>query len=223
MVLASPSFDELVEAVANHDERLALKLSDQLIAEGQLSQGLYFNRGLAYLNLGDFARARASFEQSLLFAPRDLTTRRKLQQCQSKLDTKLAQIDVVSTPWWNSSEAQVVLLLSVLGILGLALRKLLKREVRTGTLGAAWAAGLLVIGLLAWCNPPPSRGVVVESDAELRQNPESQSGPRLLNGQLVELVGKRDRLWQVRTGQGKTGWVRAAKVVELRTQASDSP
>lgn len=222
VVLAAPSFDGLVEAVSSNDEPLAIEISDQLISEGQISEGLYFNRGLAYFNLGDYARSRACFEQSLLFNPRNLETRKRLQQCLTKLDKKLATLDVRGTPWWKGSEAQFLLWLPALSAFALVLRKLLKKETESWQIGVAITFSLGILGILSLTNPPKSRGIVVEADAEFRANPEAQSGPKLLAGQLVEILAVRDHLLEVKTGEHESGWVRAAKVIRLEATASDS-
>ena len=66
---AQTTYEKLVEALKQDNPERAVTLSEMLEVEGRLSFGLFYNQGLAYRNLGQNARARASFEQALLYEP----------------------------------------------------------------------------------------------------------------------------------------------------------
>lgn len=190
---------------------------------GEDSFGSFYNKGLAYRNLGDLPRARAYFEKALIVSPRSLATRRRLRELRGRMDSEMPQLDTRWTPWWSQSEAEVLLLLPILALFAMAILRRRERQVpRSATAGTVVLA--LGLGLAFWLtNPPAHRAVVVEGSAQLLPAPESgKSGSPLMAGQMVEVLDSRKHFLEIRLGDGRQGWVRAAKLELLSRSATNS-
>lgn len=214
--LAETSFEELVKSLAQKDDQQAVTVSLALEKQEQNSYGLFYNQGLAYRNLGQAARARASFEKALLYSPRDLKTRRRLREVKEKLNPQLAEMDVRGTPWWTEAESQTVLILPGLLLLGLGLRRLFGRSVtpRTTTVAVVFWVFTLVFFWLH--NPPPRRAIVVSPNSKLLSQAKSDSsGSALHEGLALEILRDKGHFRQVRLRDGQTGWLRQGQLVEL--------
>lgn len=180
------------------------------------SFGSLYNKGLAYRNLGDLPRARASFEKALLLSPRSLATRRRLRELRGRMDSELPPLDVRWTPWWSKSEAEVLLLLPILALFGMGILRRRGREIRRTALVGAMALEVLLFAGFWFTNPPAERAIILEESTQLLPSPESgKTGTRLMAGQLVEVMGNRKHYLEIRLGDGQTGWVRAAKLERL--------
>jgi hypothetical protein len=211
--LAQPEFSDLVRAVEQGDDTRAVLIGQKLQDKGEGSFGLFYNQGLAYRNQGQSARARASFERALLYSPRDLSTRRRLREVKERLSPEIAQHDVTPTPWWTLSEAQVVLLLSALVVLGLGIGRAARRRVTAKQLLAASGVFLILAGIVLLTNPPSPRGVIISSSTRLLTKAEGgASGPIVLEGILVEIFDKKGHFVEVGTREGQRGWVREAEI-----------
>lgn len=224
---AQNAFEESVAALREGRDREALAACQRLDQAGRSSFGSLYNEGLAYRNLGDIGRARASFERALLLAPHDLDTRRRLRELDNQLGEKLLSRDALGTPVWKQSQAEVLLLLPGLALLVLAIgaRSRGKRPAPTAIL-ALTTGGLALGGLIWLTSPAEHRAVVVDGAAQLLPAPEpGKPGEKVPAGQLVEVLGKSEHYLEVRLGDGSTGWLRQAQLVELDLPktASSSP
>ena len=170
--------------------------------------------GLAYRNLGQNARARASFEQALLYEPRDLSTRRRLREVKERLSPEIAKHDVTYTPWWSRTEAEAVLLVAALVVLSLGLGRTIGKSISARQVIASFAGFLLLTGLVVLTNPPAPRGVLVSSTVRLLNEPSGgATGPIVPEGVLVEVFGVKGHFIEVGTREGQRGWVRDAELV----------
>lgn len=213
---AETQFRDLSQALARRDYSQAIAVSQRLEKEGGGSLGLYYNQGLAYRDLNQLARARASFEKALLYSPRDLETRRRLREIRGKLSPELADSEVKGTPWWTSQEGSLALVIAALLVLSLGLGRRAGRLVGGHPLGLSLALLLLAASLLAWQNPPAKRGVIVSKSAKLLPQPEGDaSGPALPDGLMVEVLQQKGHFLQIREGSGNQGWVRQAELESL--------
>ena len=210
------SFDKLVEAVRNKDDAQALQTADALEESGELSYGLYYNKGLSERNLGQYARARASFEKALTYEPRSLEARRRLREVKEKLGPQLPELDVKGAPPWDAGEAELVLGFLTLLLLGAAAKSLVGRPSSRSQL-----AGLACAFALCWTavllnNPPAERAVLISSGAKLLASPESDStGQATVNGTSYAVVEHRSHFVKVRDRKGHEGWLREAEVAEI--------
>lgn len=211
---AQTTYEKLVEALKQDNPERAVTLSEMLEVEGRLSFGLFYNQGLAYRNLGQNARARASFEQALLYEPRDLSTRRRLREVKERLSPEIAKHDVTYTPWWSRTEAEAVLLVAALVVLSLGLGRTIGKSISARQVIASFAGFLLLTGLVVLTNPPAPRGVLVSSTVRLLNEPSGgATGPIVPEGVLVEVFGVKGHFIEVGTREGQRGWVRDAELV----------
>ncbi len=219
---AKPSFEQIVEALKLGNDRKALESSQALEKAGESSFGLFYNQGLAWRNLGDLPQARASFEQALLLRPHDLSTRRRLREVETKLGPKVLALDVRGTPWWSQSQAEVLLLLPGVALLGLGLRsRWKKRALPPVPTALLWIGGLGLVALFAATAPPVQRAVVIDKSAPLlpAASPE-KPGEAIPGGVLVEVLEQRDHYVKVSLADGKTGWLRLAQLRRLAVASS---
>ncbi len=223
-VMAQNDFEESVTALREGRDREALAACLRLDQAGQSSFGSLYNEGLAYRNLGDIGRARASFERALLLTPYDLDTRRRLRELDNVMGEKVVSRDVLGTPVWKQSQAEVVLLLPGLALLVLALgcRSRGKRPAPTAVLGLT--VGGLGLGALIWLtSPAPLRAVVVDGSAQLLPEPEpGKPGEKVPASQLVEVLEQSDHYRKVRLGDDSTGWLRQGQLIELTPPKRDT-
>lgn len=212
---------QMAQALRSGQPEEALELGFELPA----SHGLFYNRGLAWRELGDLARARASFERAVLLSPRDLATRRRLREVQAQLGGKTTSLDVRPTPWWSQNQAELLLVVPGLAfvVLGLAARRK-RRELPRGPalgIGLSWVA---LAGLVLTTAPPPQRAVVVESNAHLLPAPGPENpGQQLPAGVRVEVLQKNDLFVQIALGDGTTGWLRHPQLEELSITKDPEP
>ena len=211
---AQSTYEKLVQALKQDDADRAVTLSEIAEKEGLHSFGLFYNQGLAYRNQGQNARARASFEKALLYQPRDLSTRRRLREVKERLSPEIAQHDVTYTPWWTRTEAEVLLLVTALAVLGLGIGRTLGKNVSARQVAWSFAAFVVLVGLVVLTNPPAPRGVLVSSSVRLLSEPQGgATGPIVPEGVLVEVFGSKGHFLEVGTREGSRGWVREAEIV----------
>lgn len=222
-VLAEAKFDELVDAIKQQDDPLAVVLGSELEKNGEASFGLFYNLGLAHRNQGQNALARAYFERALQYSPRDLEVRRRLREAKSTLSPELVSLDVNSTPWWTKNEAQLLIFIPCLALFGLGIRrKFGGKETRRLHLGLLSIAAFGSCLLVALNNPPQHRAVVTSSSTRLLSEAKSGSdGIALPQGVLVEVVSSKRHFTQIKLGDDKTGWVRKAELLKLSVSSGN--
>jgi tetratricopeptide (TPR) repeat protein len=214
---AQPDFEASVQALRDGQDQAALTICQQLEQAGQASFGSLYNQGLALRNLGDAARARASFERALLLKPHDLATRKRLREIDAQLGEKVISKDVRGTPWWRAHEAELMLIFPGLLMLamGVAWRQKGTRPSATPML-TVLLGGLGLMALVLLTSPPQHRAVVVEKTAHLLPEPQpGKAGVAVAAGTLVEILERSDHYLKVRLGDDQTGWLRKPQVVEL--------
>lgn len=209
-------FAKLSEALMAKDDAQALQVADEMEQAGQLSFGLYYNKGLAQRNLAQFAQARASFEKALTYQPRNLEARRRLREVKEKLGPQLPELDVKGTPPWDRTEAELILGLLTLMMLSAAVRSLMGRplpRLQVAVMAAVFALGWAGIYLN---NPPSSRAVLVSSTAKLLEKPEAESsGQTTITGTVFEVLERKSHYVKVRDRKEHQGWLREGEVVEI--------
>lgn len=212
---AKPTYQDLVEALEVKDDNLAVSLVDEL-EEQEASFGLFYNQGLAYRYQRRFALSRAAFEKALSYDPRSLSTRRRLREVKEQLSPDLAKLDVISTPLYTRSEAEVVLLLPLLALLVLAGARFGGRAVTQKSLLTTFGLFLLLGGLALWNNPPEETAVIISPTTKLLNEASSDStGTTLPEGVLVEVLAEDSHFVEIELGDGKTGWVRGAELQKV--------
>lgn len=210
---AAPSFQEGVKALESGNDRKALSINQELPP----SYGSFYNQGLAWRNLGDLPRARAAFEQALLYRPHDLATRRRLQEIERKLGDNVLKLDVGSTPWWSQSQAEILLLLPGLAMLFIGVRARRSRSsLPLGPTLAVWGSGLALAAFFILTAPPKHRAVVVDSTAKLLPGPSpDKPGEPIPGGVLVDVLEQKSHYLKIALADGKSGWLREAQLQSL--------
>lgn len=197
----------------------AAAMYEQLVGEGVVTEGVWRNRGHAWLQAGRPGRAVASYRRALEWAPRDTGMRGDLAAARAKVrwggsaPSGLGGWGEV-VGWFRAGEWAVV------GLVGLTVWGLmmLMGELRPGSrrrwigLGVV-AGGVTLVGGLGWLgitlmerHPP---GVVITEEAAVRYGPleEAQTAFQLPEGAEVRLLDGKGDWVQVRDDLGRTGWV----------------
>lgn len=213
----SDGFQKAAQAITAEDDRAAVEILEKLNQSEGRSFGSIYNEGLAWRNLDDLPRSRAAFEQALIISPRDFATRRRLQEVKGRLDPKRQWVEVRETPWWTLSEAQILLLFPGLVLVGLSVVGRIRRQApSTKVLLGCVFCGLTVAGVVLATAPFARRAVVVASGTQLLPEPVAEkTGEAVPAGQLVDIVDHQQHFVEIRMGDGKTGWVRSAQLIEI--------
>ena len=216
---AEPTFEQSVEALRSGNDRKTLEITQALDKAHKSSFGSFYNQGIAWRNLGDLPQARASFEHALLLRPHDLPTRRRLREVERGLGQKVVALDVRCTPWWGQSQAEALIVLPGIFLLGLALRARWQgRGLTALPTSLVWFGGLGLIGVIAMTSPATQRAVVIDKSVQLLPAAAPDSpGETVPGGVLVEVLEHRDHYLKVSLGDGKTGWLRSAQIRPLET------
>ena len=197
-----------------------------MIEAGEASAAVYFNLGNAYYKAERVGEAVASYRLAERLAPRD-------PEVQANLRFVLETAGIrsgVPIPWWQAWTQRLSLRewawLTGLAVWALAVFGVLRtvKPVWQNALKLpATIAGFLVLlagggAAMAWQGAyGEPRAVVKVKEAVVRYGPldDSQSHFSLRDGAEVVVTDKKDGWWQVRDGQGRTGWVKAEAVVKL--------
>ena len=210
-------FAATVQALREGRDGDALAACQALEQAGQASFGSFYNQGLALRNLGDIPRARAAFERALLLEPHSLAARKRLREIDGALGQAVTSRDVRGTPWWSANEAELLLLLPGLLLLGMGMLARLRKTPPAATPALALLLlGLASVALVALTAPPRERAVVVDPSARLLAEPKSgQGGDSVPAGCLVSITERSDHYIRIRLGDGEQGWLRDAQVERL--------
>ena len=198
----------------------------QLLVDQGIKNGkLYSNLATAYLQSGQVALALANYERALAYLPGDSPIQAGRDRALFLL-TGEKQIQKQSfSEWfqyWNERISQHLRLWSGIffwSVFWLALAAVLwlRISVCRKVVGVA-ALGCLLsgfsLGFQYWQTDSADRGVVVAEDVELRAGNGSAfaslGGTTLPEGSRFEVVQRRGDWIQVRTTDGREGWVAAA-------------
>jgi tetratricopeptide (TPR) repeat protein len=199
---------------------------DKLIATGDVSDALYFNRGNALFKMGQTGRAIASYRQAQRLSPRDADVRTNLQLARTKarggspypVNRWAVWLEKLSLNEWTLLTAAAVWLLFILLALG-QWRQALQSRLRSYLLGAGAAVVLLGASLAIRIDNDllATSAVVVVGEADVRNGPldESQSIFKVRDGIELEVVDQKDGWLQVVDSGQRTGWLRQEQVIFL--------
>ena len=181
-----------------------------LLANGADSAALHYNLANAYVQLGDYGRARLGYERALLFAPRDPDVRANLALLSEKL------VEPAQSPQAMVSRNELVVVVSALWFLSALLGAgWLKRR----SPAWAWMASLSFLGsvslgaLVAFI--PTSRAIVIPSEVQVFQGP-GRELPVLdftLHAGTPVQIRRAEGAWREIQAPGHPrGWVRAEQI-----------
>jgi tetratricopeptide (TPR) repeat protein len=204
----------------------AVNLYDHLLHAGKVSEALYFNRGNAFLKMGQLGKAIASYRQAEQLAPRDAELRANLQFARTqarggspaRVNYWRRWLEIMTLNEWTVLTAAALWLLFVL----LALtqwRPELKPSLKS--LLATVALALIFFGVcLAGSlnqNYFTRSAIVVTGEAEVRNGPldESQSAYKVRDGVELGILDTKDGWFRVVDPAGRSGWLRQEQVLVL--------
>jgi tetratricopeptide (TPR) repeat protein len=219
-------FDSANKLYAEGKYAEAAAAYDKLLAGGNVSEAIYFNRGNALFKAGQLGRAIASYRQAELLAPRDSVLRANLQLARTRARGGSPYhgnrwVGLVS--WLGLNEWAVLLMVAfwVLFIL-LAVgqwRKELKTSVRTYVwlAGGAFVVFFVCLGTMHNQYRSPS-AIVVVGETEVRNGPldESPGIFKVRDGAELEVTDQKDGWLQVIDVAQRMGWVRQDQVILLQ-------
>lgn len=223
---ATQDFDAANKLYEQGKYEEAIVAYHKMIQKGETSAAVYFNLGNTYFKAERLGEAVASYRLAERIAPRD-------PDIQANLRFVLDAAGVRSgppIPWWQSWTQRLSLrewailtgmafwLLAVLGVLRTvkpAWQNSLKLPVSLAVACVLLAGGGAALAWTGTHGDPV--GVIKVREAVVRFGPldDSQSAFSLRDGAEVAITDAKGDWWQVRDGQGRTGWVKEQTVIRL--------
>ncbi len=202
----------------------AVAAYDKLVAAGDVSEALYFNRGNALFKTGQLGRSIASYRLAQYLSPRDPELRANLQFARTRarggatyhIDRWRSWLAVMTVNEWTVLTVVAIWLLFVLLALG-QWRPGLNRALRS----YAVAVGLIVValgvclGFVLNYNLFTKSAIVVAGEAEVRNGPldESLSVYKVRDGVELNVTDEKDGWLQVVDSADRAGWLRRDQVL----------
>ena len=207
---------------------------NQLLASGNCSEALYFNRGNAYFKQGQTGRAVASYLQAQRLAPRDLAVRTNLQFARVRargglpyqLDRWHGFFGKLSLNEWAGALAVAFWLLFIF----LAILQW-RPELKSALRDYCFIVGAFVV-LLGVClfialnqNYFTSAVVVITGEAEVRNGPldEAPSNFKVRDGIELTILDQKEGWLEVVDAAQRTGWLRGDQVIAVGANDSAKP
>jgi tetratricopeptide (TPR) repeat protein len=204
----------------------AIEAYREMIKGGEASAAVYYNLGNAYHKAGRVGEAVASYRLAQRITPRDPDLRANLRFVQEAAGARSGR----PASWWQAWCQQTSLrewawitggaiwVFAIFGVLRM-LKPAWRAALKPAFLIALFTAMLGgVAGATVWQGSYGEKAAVVKvKEAVVRFGPldDSQSAFTLQDGAEVIVSDTKDGWWQVRDGQGRTGWVKAEAVVRL--------
>jgi hypothetical protein len=221
--LGSTPLDSADDAYANGRFEEAKVEYLHLIQEHQYSPDLFYNLGNAWFRLSDFGRAILNYRRALVLDP-------NFSEAQANLKTSLKLAGNYAPPAARDKIDRYADYLPVLmsaavwcAIFLFAIPWLFRKPAPS----AIWIAGssmvilavatmILLIGT-GKGEKDPTRGIVVESAADLKYGPAVSARPieSLRVGDTVKLISKRGEWTFCKARTGTVGWIPTQKVESL--------
>jgi len=197
---------------------------DKLIAAGNISGAIYFNRGNALFKMGQVGRAIAAYRLAQRLSPRDPELRANLQFARTRARGGSAYqaerwrgwLDALTVNEWTVLTAAAVWLLFILLALG-QWRPELSRVLRSYVVMAGLAVVALGVcfGIVLNNNFFTQSAIVVVGEAEVRNGPldESQTVYKVRDGVELNVIDEKDGWLQVVDSADRAGWLRRDQVL----------
>jgi tetratricopeptide (TPR) repeat protein len=218
-------FDSANKLYAEGKFSEAASAYDALLAGGNVSEAIYFNRGNALFKAGQVGRAIASYRQAELLAPRDSTLRANLQLARTRArgGSMYHGNRWVALVSWLGLNEWAVLLMAAFWVLFILLavgqwRPEFKASVRSYVwlAGGAFVVFFVCLGTMHNEYRSPS-AIVVVGETEVRNGPleESPGIFKVRDGAELEVTDQKDGWLQVIDVAQRMGWVRQDQVILL--------
>jgi tetratricopeptide (TPR) repeat protein len=199
---------------------------DKLLASGNCSESIYFNRGNAFFKQGQTGRAIASYLQAQRLAPRDPALRANIQLARVRargglpyqMDRRHYFFGKLSLNGWTVLFACAFWVLFLL-LAVLQWRPALKSVLRNSCLGAGAAVFVFGICLVIALNLDyltPSV-VVIVGEAEIRNGPLDEAPPnfKVRDGIELTVLDQKEGWLEVMDAAQRTGWLRRDQILTL--------
>jgi tetratricopeptide (TPR) repeat protein len=207
---------------------------DKLLAGGNASEAIYFNRGNAWFKAGQLGRAIASYRQAVWLAPRDSALRDNLQLARTRArggsmyrgDRWRMLLGKLSLNEWTIATSVAVWALFIL-LAVVQWRPEYKDGSKKYIVGAGAAVALfgicLAISFFADYSAPTA--IVVAGEVEVRNGPleESVSMFKVRDGAELEVMDQKDGWLQVVDPAQRVGWLPQDKVILLEAGRAQKP
>jgi tetratricopeptide (TPR) repeat protein len=204
----------------------AVTLYNNLLHTGSVSEALYFNRGNAFLKMGQLGKAIASYRQAEQLAPRDAELRANLQFARTqarggspaRVNYWRRWLEIMTLNEWTFLAAAAFWLLFVLLAL-MQWRPELKSALKAPVAIVALAFIFFSVCLAGSLNQNyfTKSAIVVTGEAEVRNGPldESQSTYKVRDGVELGILDTKDGWYRVIDQAGRSGWLRQEQVLVL--------
>lgn len=203
---------------------------DKILQSSHESEAVYFNRGNAYLKLGELGRAIASYRQAEELSPRDPDLRANLQfaRTQARGGTVYrANRWEQWLGWLTLNEWTILTAVAFWIFFSLLILKQWKPQLKTRLRNPTWIAGLamvfLGIGLIARVNASyyNNSAIVIAGEADVRHGPldESQTAYKVRDGVELSVLDQKDGWFRVSDSSGRSGWLRQDQLLLLQPTA----
>jgi tetratricopeptide (TPR) repeat protein len=207
---------------------------DKLLATGNVSEALYFNRGNAFFKQGQLGRAIVSYLQGQRLSPRDPNLRDNLLVARTRARGGVPY----QTERWRALFGKLTLnewtMLFVaafwLFFLLLALRQWrpdIKSALRSYCVAAGAAVLLVGVCLTIALNFDyfTSSVVVIAGEAEVRNSPfdEAPSNFKVRDGAELTVLDRKEGWLQVMDASQRAGWLRRDQVLTIESDGSARP
>lgn len=192
---------------------------DKLLASGNVSEAVYFNRGNAEFKLGQMGRAIASYREAQRLAPRDHELRANLQLARVRArggapyhsDHLRDFLGSLTLNEWTILTA--IAFWSFFILLALCQWKLeLKKPLKNYLLSAGTATVLLGLcfGLALYLDYLTPSAIVITGEADVRNGPldESAGVYKVRDGVELQVLDQKDNWLQVEDPAMRVGWLR---------------
>lgn len=204
---------------------------DKLLANGNASEALYFNRGNAFFKEGQLGRAIASYLQARRLAPRDQGLRANLDLARTRArggvpyqtDRFRALFDDLTLNEWTALLV-IAFWLFFLVLAFMQWRPDLKSSLRR--LCFLFGAATIVLGIcfiIAFnYDYLASSVVVIVGEAEVRNGPleEAPSNFKVRDGAELTVLDHKEGWLQVLDSAQRIGWIRRDQTLSLDTAAA---
>ena len=202
----------------------AITAYDKLLAAGNITESLYFNRGNAEFKQGQIGRAIASYREAQHFAPRDRELLANLQLARTRarggsqyhVDRLHVWLERLSlNEWALLTSVSLWALFTMLAFV--QWRVNLKSRLRSYIFAAAGASAFFALCLGAMLNLDylRSTAIVVTGEADVRNGPleESPSIFKVRDGAELQVLDAKGDWLQILDPAQRVGWLRQAHVI----------